>query len=39
MEAEGLVKGSEGNVSVREGDVVHITPAGLPYGEMEEATS
>ncbi len=37
MAAEGLVKGSEGNVSAREGDVIHITPAQLPYGEMEEA--
>ena len=37
MAAEGLVKGSEGNVSVREGDLIHITPAGLPYEEMEEA--
>ena len=35
MAAEGLVDGSEGNVSVREGDDVHITPALLPYGEME----
>jgi len=37
MAAEGLVKGSEGNVSVREGDLVHITPALLPYAEMEAA--
>ena len=37
MAAEGLVAGSEGNVSVREGDLVHITPALLPYGEMEAA--
>ena len=36
MASAGLVKGSEGNVSVREGDLVHITPAGLPYDEMEE---
>lgn len=35
MAAEGLVKGSEGNVSVREGNLVHITPAALPYEEME----
>jgi L-fuculose-phosphate aldolase len=34
MAAEGLVKGSEGNVSVREGELVHITPAGLAYEEM-----
>jgi L-fuculose-phosphate aldolase len=32
----GLVAGSSGNVSAREGDRVHITPAGLPYGEMGE---
>ena len=37
MAAEGLVKGSEGNVSRRDGDLVHITPAGLPYDEMDEA--
>jgi len=37
MAAEGLVKGSEGNVSMREGDLVHITPALLPYDEMDEA--
>ncbi len=37
MAAEGLVKGSEGNVSARDGDVILITPAQLPYGEMEEA--
>ena len=37
MAAEGLVKGSEGNVSARDGDAIHITPAQLPYGEMEEA--
>ena len=36
MAAEGLVAGSEGNVSVREGEVLHITPALLPYDEMEE---
>jgi L-fuculose-phosphate aldolase len=30
----GLVAGSSGNVSARDGDVVHITPAGLPYPEM-----
>ena len=32
----GLVAGTSGNVSAREGDRVHITPSGLPYGEMEE---
>ena len=30
----GLVSGSSGNVSVREGELVHITPAGLPYERM-----
>lgn len=33
----GLVAGSSGNVSAREGDLVHITPAGLPYPAMTEA--
>ena len=32
----GLVVGAAGNVSAREGDVVHITPRALPYGEMAE---
>jgi L-fuculose-phosphate aldolase len=32
----GLVAGTSGNVSAREGDLVHITPSGLPYPEMEE---
>jgi len=30
----GLVTGTSGNVSAREGELVHITPAGLPYEEM-----
>jgi L-fuculose-phosphate aldolase len=33
----GLVTGTSGNVSAREGDRVHITPSGLPYAEMTEA--
>jgi L-fuculose-phosphate aldolase len=33
----GLVAGSSGNVSAREGDLIHITPAALPYGAMTEA--
>lgn len=33
----GLVAGSSGNVSAREGDRIHITPAGLAYGGMTEA--
>jgi L-ribulose-5-phosphate 4-epimerase len=32
----GLVAGTSGNVSARAGDVVHITPSALPYGEMGE---
>jgi ribulose-5-phosphate 4-epimerase/fuculose-1-phosphate aldolase len=30
----GLVAGTSGNVSAREGDLVQITPSGLPYPEM-----
>jgi L-fuculose-phosphate aldolase len=33
----GLVAGSSGNLSAREGDLIHITPASLPYREMKEA--
>jgi L-fuculose-phosphate aldolase len=32
----GLVAGTSGNVSARDGDEVLITPTGLPYDEMEE---
>jgi ribulose-5-phosphate 4-epimerase/fuculose-1-phosphate aldolase len=32
----GLVSGSSGNASVRDGDELLITPAGLPYDEMTE---
>jgi L-ribulose-5-phosphate 4-epimerase len=32
----GLVAGTSGNVSAREGDLVHITPSALPYDEMGE---
>jgi L-fuculose-phosphate aldolase len=32
----GLVAGTSGNVSAREGGLVHITPSALPYGEMGE---
>jgi L-fuculose-phosphate aldolase len=35
----GLVAGSSGNVSAREGDLIHITPASVPYDAMREATS
>jgi L-fuculose-phosphate aldolase len=31
----GLVAGTSGNVSVREGELVHITPTALPYDEIE----
>ena len=34
MASEGLVSGSEGNVSVRLGERVLITPRALPYGDM-----
>ena len=37
MFALGLVAGAAGNVSARNGDVVHITPRALPYEEMTEA--
>ena len=30
----GLVVGTAGNVSAREGDLVHITPRAVPYEEM-----
>jgi L-fuculose-phosphate aldolase len=36
MHRLGLVVGMAGNVSAREGDVVHVTPRALPYGEMTE---
>jgi L-fuculose-phosphate aldolase len=32
----GLVAGTSGNVSARDGDRVLITPTGLPYGQMRE---
>ncbi len=32
----GLVAGSSGNVSAREGELVHITPSGLPYSDTTE---
>lgn len=33
----GLVAGSSGNVSARDGELVHITPSGLPYEQMAES--
>jgi L-fuculose-phosphate aldolase len=32
----GLVAGTSGNVSAREGSLIHITPSGLAYDEMDE---
>jgi L-fuculose-phosphate aldolase len=32
----GLVAGTSGNVSARDGDRVLITPTSMPYGEIEE---
>lgn len=34
MLAEGLVVGSAGNVSVRAGDLIAITPSGVPYTDL-----
>jgi L-fuculose-phosphate aldolase len=34
--ARGLISGNEGNVSVREGDVLHVTPAGVCKGFLSE---
>jgi ribulose-5-phosphate 4-epimerase/fuculose-1-phosphate aldolase len=31
----GLVAGTSGNVSGREGELVHITPSAMPYDEIE----
>jgi L-fuculose-phosphate aldolase len=36
MLRQGLVAGTSGNVSAREGDRIHITPSGLPYEQMGE---
>jgi ribulose-5-phosphate 4-epimerase/fuculose-1-phosphate aldolase len=36
MHRRGLVAGTAGNVSAREGDRVHITPSGLPYPDMSD---
>ena len=33
----GLVAGTSGNVSAREGELAHITPSGMPYPEIDEA--
>jgi L-fuculose-phosphate aldolase len=34
LAAAGLVVGTAGNVSVRQGDLVAVTPSGLRYGEL-----
>ncbi|MBD1382801.1 class II aldolase/adducin family protein [Metabacillus arenae] len=35
--ANGLSEGTAGNVSIRNGDRMYITPSALPYDQMEEA--
>src|SRR5271154_4116031 len=35
--ADGLAVGSAGNISARSGDIVAITPSGIPSGEMQAA--
>lgn len=35
LERTGLVVGTSGNVSVREGDLVAVTPTGVPYPDLE----
>jgi L-fuculose-phosphate aldolase len=37
MQADGLVCGSAGNLSVRAGEVIAITPSGVDYEEIEPA--
>ena len=34
MQREGLIVGTAGNVSIREGDLVAISPSGVPYETM-----
>ncbi|MGG1659232.1 class II aldolase/adducin family protein [Brevibacillus sp. NRS-1366] len=36
LEKNGLVVGTAGNISVKIGDTMYITPSALPYEEMEE---
>jgi L-fuculose-phosphate aldolase len=38
MSADGLVVGTSGNVSVRVGDLVAVSPSGLSYDSMTPAT-
>ena len=37
--ADGLAVGAAGNLSVRRGDLVAITPSGISYSEIGRATS
>ncbi len=37
LERDGLLSGTAGNVSVRVGDLVAITPSGMPYRNVEAA--
>ncbi|MBO0839192.1 MAG: class II aldolase/adducin family protein, partial [Actinobacteria bacterium] len=37
LEAAGLVVGTAGNVSVREGDLVAVTPSGVAYADLSAA--
>jgi L-fuculose-phosphate aldolase len=37
MDGDGLAPGTSGNLSVRRGDVVAITPSGMPYERMGPA--
>jgi L-fuculose-phosphate aldolase len=37
MVSDGLVDGTSGNLSVRAGELIAITPSGIPYQEMEAA--
>ncbi|KAB3529198.1 class II aldolase/adducin family protein [Alkaliphilus serpentinus] len=34
--SSGLIKGTWGNISIRRGDTLWITPSGVPYDELEE---
>jgi L-fuculose-phosphate aldolase len=35
MRAEGLAEGTSGNLSVRAGDLVAVTPSGVPYEQLD----
>jgi len=35
MLADGLTEGTGGNISIRDGDHVAISPSGMPYGDIE----